>query len=75
MKSLTMKPPLAIPALIVDAGQHRGDSGIMRHLTASGFNRCAGANAQKRLLRLAGTLAKRGARPHNETDLEQHAWI
>ena len=78
MKAPMLNMPLMISSLIVNADRHHGDKGIISRLTEGGLHRRTCANAHKRLRRLADApvaLSAPGARPGNETGLEQHAWI
>ena len=75
MKALTMYMPLMLSSLTVNADRPQRDQGINSRLAEGGLHRRPCANADKRLRRLAGALVARGARPRNETNPEQHAWI
>jgi hypothetical protein len=75
MKALTMNMPLMLSSLTVKPDRPHCDQGIISRFAQGGLHRRPRANAHKRLRRLAGTLVARSARPRNETNPEQHAWI
>jgi hypothetical protein len=75
MKALMMNMPPMISFLFVNADRHHGGKGIISRLKEGSVHRRTCANAHKQLRRMADALIAHGARPRNETNPEQHAWI